>query len=294
MTISSMTGFARAIGEDGRYSWAWEAKSVNARGLDVRVRLPHGLERHEVGARTTAGQHFKRGSVTLALSLEKDDGQPSLRINDDLLQQVLALQKSLDGKVSHEPLRLDLLLQLRGLVEVADENTDDTDGLWSSGLSASLDEVLLALHDARTREGARLSGFVAELIDRIEMLCGEAVSTAATQPGAIKARLTAQLEELLSEVSALPEERLAHEVALLAVKADLREELDRLSAHIDAARDLLAGTGPIGRQLDFLCQEFNREANTLCSKSSDIELTRIGLELKAAVDQLREQVQNIE
>ncbi len=289
-----MTGFARATGEEGCYSWAWEAKSVNARGLDVRVRLPQGFEAHEIGVRTTASQRFKRGSVSLALTLEKGDGRVSLRINDDLLQQVLALQRSLDGKVSDEPLRLDMLLQLRGLVEVADDQDDGRDELWSAGLSASLDEVLGSLHEARLREGERLSGFVDELIDRIEVLCGEAVGTAAVQPAAIKARLASQIGELLDDVSGLPEERLAHEVALLAVKADLREELDRLSSHIDAARDLLAGNGPIGRQLDFLCQEFNREANTLCSKSSDMDLTRIGLELKAAVDQLREQVQNIE
>ncbi len=289
-----MTGFARAIGEEGHYSWAWEAKSVNARGLDVRVRLPQGFEAHESGARTTASQHFKRGSVSLALTLEKGDGQASLRINEGLLQQILALQRSLDGSVSDEPLRLDMLLQMRGLVELVEEPENGRDELWSAGLSASLDEVLGALNEARLREGERLSGFVGELIDRIETLCGEAVRTAAVQPAAIKARLAAQIGELLDDVSGLPEERLAHEVALLAVKADLREELDRLSAHIEAARELLAGNGPIGRQLDFLCQEFNREANTLCSKSSDMDLTRIGLELKAAVDQLREQVQNIE
>ena len=289
-----MTGFARATGEEGSYSWAWEAKSVNARGLDVRVRLPQRFEGYESAVRTTTSQHFKRGSVTLALTLEKGDVQASLRINEGLLQQILALQRSLEGKVSDEPPRLDMLLQLRGLVEVADEQDDGGDELWLTVLAVSLDEVLGALHNSRVREGERLSGFVRELIDRIETLCEEAVRTAAVQPAAIKARLATQIAELLGDVSALPEERLAHEVALLAVRADLREELDRLTAHVAAARDLLSAAGPIGRQLDFLCQEFNREANTLCSKSSDIDLTRIGLELKTAVDQMREQVQNIE
>lgn len=289
-----MTGFARSTGELSRYTWVWEAKSVNARGLDVRVRLPHGFETNEAEARVAAGGRFKRGSVSLVLTLEKNDEQASFRINEDLLQQIFDLQRKLDGKVSSEPVRLDLLLQLRGLFEVVDDVDDVIGGLWADALATSLEEVLEALQVSRLREGERLSGFVDELLNRIELLCNEAVRTAAAQPAAIKAKLTAQLDELLGSDRPLPEERIAHEVALLAVKADLREELDRLSAHTEAARGLLSGGGPIGRQLDFLCQEFNREANTLCSKASDMELTRIGLDLKTAVDRMREQVQNIE
>jgi uncharacterized protein (TIGR00255 family) len=289
-----MTGFARVTGEEGRYSWIWEAKSVNARGLDVRIRLPHGFENYEAETRVAAGKKFKRGSVSLVLNLEKNDGPASIAINEDLLQQVLDLQKRLKGKVSSDPVRLDMLLQLRDLFDIVDEADESEGDVWAEALAASLDEVLRALHEARLGEGERLSGFVGELLDHIASLCDEAVRSAAAQPAAIKAKLTAQLDKLLSDERSLPEERLAHEVALLAVKADLREELDRLSAHTDAAQDLLNVDGPIGRQLDFLCQEFNREANTLCSKSSDMDLTRIGLELKTAVDQMREQVQNIE
>ena len=289
-----MTGFARATGELGRYTWTWEAKSVNARGLDVRVRLPHGFETNEAEARVAAGEKFKRGSVSLALTLEKGDEQASFRINEEMLQQILGLQRKLAGKVSGEPVRLDLLLQLRGLLEVVDESDEVIGEIWTDALAASLEEVLEALQASRLGEGERLSGFVDELLNRIELLCDEAVRSSSAQPAAIKAKLKAQIVELLGDDRPLPEERLAHEVALLVMKADLREELDRLSAHTVAARGLLSGIGPIGRQLDFLCQEFNREANTLCSKASDLDLTRIGLELKTAVDQMREQVQNIE
>ena len=289
-----MTGFAQATGKLSRYTWAWEAKSVNARGLDVRVRLPHGFEANEAEARVAAGEKFKRGSVSLALTLEKGDERASFRINEEMLQQILDLQRKLAGKVSSEPVRLDMLLQLRGLFEVVDEADDVIGEIWAEALATSLEEALEALQASRLGEGERLSGFVDELLNRIESLCDEAVRSAAAQPAAIKAKLKAQLDELLGGDLPLPEERLAHEIALLAVKADLREELDRLSAHTDAARALLRGGGPIGRQLDFLCQEFNREANTLCSKASNLELTQIGLDLKTAVDQMREQVQNIE
>jgi uncharacterized protein (TIGR00255 family) len=294
VTVSSMTGFAQATGKLSRYTWAWEAKSVNARGLDVRVRLPHGFEAKEAVARVAAGEKFKRGSISLALTLEKSDQQASFRINEEMLQQILDLQQKLDGKVSSEPVRLDMLLQLRGLFELVDEVDEVIGEIWTEALVTSLEEVLEALQASRLNEGERLSGFVDDLLNRIESLCDEAVRSEAAQPAAIKAKLTAQLDELIGNDRPLPEERLAHEVALLAVKADLREELNRLSAHTDAARDLLRDGGPIGRQLDFLCQEFNREANTLCSKASDLELTRIGLDLKTAVDQMREQVQNIE
>ena len=294
VTVSSMTGFAQAIGKQSRYTWVWEAKSVNARGLDVRVRLPNGLEINEAVARVAAFDKFKRGSVSLALTLEKGDEQVFFRINEEMLQQILNLQLKLVGKVSSEPIRLDVLLQLRGLFEIVNSVDEAIGEIWADALEPSLCEVLEALQVSRASEGKRLSIFVDELLNRIESLCRDAADSAAAQPAAIKAKLKGQLDELLLSDKPLLEERLAHEVALLAAKADLREELDRLSAHIDAARGLLKGGGPIGRQLDFLCQEFNREANTLCSKASDIKLTRIGLELKTAIDQMREQIQNIE
>lgn len=294
MTVSSMTGFARTTGENSGYSWVWEAKSVNARGLDVRIKLPQGFEGYENETRTAVGQQFKRGSISISLTLDKVDGEVSLHINQELLRQVLEVQSSLKGKVSDDLPRLDRLLQLRGLVEVTDGVGCEAEELWSANLGASRDAVLAALLYSRQKEGKHLSKFVYKLIDNIEESCKKALNLSAAQPAAIREKLLTQVEVLLGDGQAIPDERLAHEIALLTVKADVREELDRLAAHVDAARDLLVATGPIGRQLDFLCQEFNREANTLCSKSSDLELTRIGLELKTAVDQVREQVNNIE
>ena len=211
-----------------------------------------------------------------------------------MLQHVLEVQKSLKGKVSDDLPRLDALLQLRGLIEVTDGFEPEAEELWSSELDRSLDLVLDSLMESRQQEGERLSLFVSRLINNIEEVCKNASNLEATQPIEIKTKLAAQVEALLSDVQSIPDERIAHEVTLLTIKADVREELDRLTAHVEAARDLLVVKGPIGRKLDFLCQEFNRESNTLCSKSSDLKLTNMGLELKTLVDQMREQVSNIE
>ncbi len=293
-TVSSMTGFARTTVDVSGCSWIWEAKSVNARGLDVRIRLPQGFDIYENKARIAVGKKFKRGSISLSLSLYRGDRKETLRINQELLQHVLEVQKSLKGKVSDDLPRLDALLQLRGLIEVTDGFEPEAEELWSSELDRSLDLVLDSLMESRQQEGERLSLFVSRLINNIEEVCKNASNLEATQPIEIKTKLAAQVEALLSDVQSIPDERIAHEVTLLTIKADVREELDRLTAHVEAARDLLVVKGPIGRKLDFLCQEFNRESNTLCSKSSDLKLTNMGLELKTLVDQMREQVSNIE
>lgn len=295
MTIASMTGFARAEGHDGPLSWAWELKSVNGKSLDVRFRLPPGFDAIELPLRALATQKLKRGSVTANLSVARAAGAGGIRVNRDALAVVLKLANDLAAEVEAAPPRIDGLLALKGVLESGDEAIDEAARERQAKLiGESFERALAGLAAMRSSEGKRLDAVLGERLDEIATLVTNAEAAAATQPAAIKARIKELIATLTEAVPALPEERLAHEAALVVAKADIREELDRLHAHLDAARSLLAEGGPIGRRFDFLCQEFNREANTLCSKSADLELTRIGLALKAAIEQLREQVQNIE
>ena len=300
-SIASMTGFARGEGVDAPelhpgLHWAWELKSVNGRNLEVRCRLPPGFEALEPVARAAVAERCKRGNVTVNLTLARGSEPPRVRINRELLDQLIALAGELQGRINAEPPRLDGLISVRGVVEVVEEAepSEEQRTERTSRLTASLGRAIEALVAMRRDEGRKLAGLVGAHLDGIESLCARAAATAAAQPAALKARLKQQVEALLDASPALPEERLAQEAALLVTKADVREELDRLAAHVAAARKLLAEGGAVGRKFDFLCQEFNREANTLCSKSADVELTAIGLDLKATIDQLREQVQNIE
>jgi uncharacterized protein (TIGR00255 family) len=295
-----MTGFARAGGQDERWSWSWELRSVNGRGLEVRLRLPAGLESLDQPARSAVAAALKRGNVSANLSATRLAGDVSIQVNraalDRYLTLVAELQPSLPEGVA--PARLDGMLALKGVVEVAEPAEEEqVREARDAAILASLGRALVALGIARSEEGARLAVVLAQILDEIEMLVGNARVNAATQPEAIKARLAEKITALLDAPNALTPERLAQEAALLATRADVREELDRLTAHLAQARELLSrgdAKQGIGRRLDFLAQEFNREANTLCSKSADVELTRIGLELKTAIDRLREQVQNIE
>lgn len=289
-----MTGFARAEGASGQHAWVLEVKSVNGRNLDVRCRLPTGFDALEQQARTALASRFRRGSVTVALTVARRQGPVQVRINRDLLNQLFVLSREVTTPDVERP-RLDGLLAVRGVVETVEEaETEEERAEIQAAMLATLDDALKRLADARLAEGARLITLLSNHLAEIERLTVKAASTAALQPAALRERLRAQVSALLEAAPALPEERLAQEAALLIAKSDVREEIDRLNAHVAAARDMLARGGAVGRQLDFLCQEFNREANTLCSKSSDVELTRIGLALKAAVEQLREQVQNVE
>lgn len=296
MTVASMTGFARAEGSIGDLRWVWEVKSVNGRSLDVRCRLPTGFDAFDPVVRAAVAERCRRGNVSAALTVTRVTGSAGqIRINRELLDQLLGLAQELRGQAEVAPPRLDGLLAVKGVVELVDEEeTEEVRVAHEDALRAGLAEVLDALGAMRLQEGARLAKLALGHLDDIERLHVAATATAAAQPENLKARLKAQVEALLDASPALPPDRLVQEAALLAAKSDVREELDRLAAHVAAARALLAAGGPIGRKLDFLCQEFNREANTLCSKSSDVELTRIGLDLKAAIEQLREQVQNIE
>jgi uncharacterized protein (TIGR00255 family) len=291
--VASMTGFARVDGHGEGVSWTLEAKSVNGRSFDLRCRLPAGFDAVESAARAEIPKKLARGSINLTLTVNRTAAAGQMRINRELLAQVLELAREIEGAGAAAP-RLDALLAVRGIIEPVETEESDTRELTEAAIKADLGRLIDALSVARVAEGARLAEVLAGQLREIEDLIAAASATAAAQPAALRERLRAQVQALLDTAPALPEERLAQEAALLIAKADVREELDRLRAHIQAARDLLAEGGAIGRRFDFLCQEFNREANTLCSKSSETDLTRIGLSLKATIEQLREQVQNIE
>lgn len=297
-----MTGFARAEGADPTRpgtSCTWEVRSVNGKGLDVRWRIPPGYEGLEIAVRDAAGKRFKRGNLSVTLSVSRSEEPVAFRINEEVLEQVLAVARRCQAMPGVEvaPPSVDGLLAIRGVLEqvTEDEPTAEAREARDAALIAILDAALVKLAEARAAEGARLETVLTGHLDTIADLTEAAAATAALRPEAVKARLHEQVAALLEAQSTVSEDRLAQELALLAVKGDVREEVDRLRAHIDQAREMIAGTeGAVGRRLDFLCQEFNREANTLCSKAQDVALTRIGLDLKAVIDQFREQVQNIE
>jgi uncharacterized protein (TIGR00255 family) len=293
MSIASMTGFARAEAAIGDRQWVWELRSVNGRGLDIRCRLPNGYDALDPIVRAAVGERCRRGNVSVNLT-ESRQQRPRLAISREALEQVLAMLAELkeDGRLAAEAPRLDGLLALPGVIERVDEEDDPAAAI--DLLTRRLNQALDALKTMRLAEGQRLVALARAHVEEIERLTDAARRIAATQPEAIAERLRQQLEALLGQSPLPGPERLAQEAALLAAKADVREELDRLSAHVAAVRALIQGGGAIGRKFDFLCQEFNREANTLCSKASDIEISRTGLELKTVIDQLREQVANIE
>lgn len=294
--IASMTGFARGEGACEICSWTWEVRSVNARGLEVRCRLPSGFEGLEPEVRKRVNGRLRRGSVFLMLHVTFSGGQQAVQINETVLNQILDLLPGvLDRLPGAAPPDAAAVLGLRGVIEAQDSlPSGDARDRLDADMLTSLDQTLDELKEGRQREGQRLAPVLGGHLDEIARLRGHAESLAAAQPEAIFNRLKEQVAALIELNPALTEERLVQESAILATKADLREELDRLNSHIAAARALMDKTGPVGRQLDFLCQEFNREANTLCSKSADTELTRTGIEMKSAIEQFREQVQNIE
>ncbi|CAK0754749.1 conserved hypothetical protein [uncultured Gammaproteobacteria bacterium] len=294
--VASMTGFGRAEGHDEGIAWTIEVRSVNNRGLDIRCRVPAGYEAVEALARTELPKRIKRGGITLNITFTRPISGGQVRINRDLLAQVLAVARELEGAGAAPP-RLDALLTVRGVIEVVEESVSESREALSAALATGLSQSLDRIIADRAAEGTRLTAVLAEQVNEISRLTEAATRTAAARPETLAARLRGSIAALLEAVpgsATLPEERLAQELALLIQRGDVREELDRLRSHVAAARDLLAEGGSIGRRLDFLCQEFNREANTLCAKSSDTELTRIGLALKASIEQFREQTQNIE
>lgn len=294
-SLCSMTGFARSEGSLDGFAWAWELRSVNGRGLDLRFRLPSGLDTLEPGLREAAGRLLKRGNVTANLTVKREE-QPKLVPDPAALDQMLALALALMDRIpGAEPPRAESLLALPGVLRPAEAaGTEAAATAQAEAVRQGFAAALTALVAARRGEGARLAGTLAALLDEITALTRRAAEEAADQPAAQRARMLETVQALLAELPALPAERIAQEVALLAAKSDVREELDRLDAHLHAARVLLEEADAIGRRFDFLVQEFNREANTLCSKSASVALTTTGLKLKATIEQLREQVQNIE
>ena len=295
MSLNSMTGFSRLDGSACGQRWTWELRSVNGKGLDVRLRLPPGLDRLEIPARTRIGENFARGNVQASLTLVREGGATTLRVNEEVLAAVLAAMNRIADRIDATAPTLDGILSIKGVLETVEVDDDEAtrtalDAALLTGLAAAVD----GLAAARATEGTAIARVLGGHVDEIERLTAAAEACPARRPEAIRARLAEQVAALIDQVPALDPQRLHQEAALIATRADIREELDRLAAHVAEARRLVAGGGAVGRRLDFLAQEFNREVNTLCSKANDRELTAIGLDLKAVVDQLREQIQNIE
>jgi uncharacterized protein (TIGR00255 family) len=295
MTLKSMTGFARADGVHGDTSWSWEARSVNGRSLEIRLRLPSGFEALEIRARGLAQEKLARGNCTLNLGIRREAGKTEIRLNEAALAQAQAVAERAQALTDLKPPRLDTLLAMRGVVEAAEaEDSEAAQAALHHALFAGLAKVLDQLVSARAAEGERLEAVISKQLATIAALVGRASDAAARQPEVLGARLAEQIARLNEASAGLDPERLHQEALLLAAKADIQEELDRLRAHLAAAKELTESDQPVGRKFEFLTQELNREANTICSKASDIEISRTGIEPKTVIDQLREQVQNIE
>ncbi len=295
MTISSMTGFARSSAALDGLNWQWEIKSVNGKALDVRCRLPNGFEALEPAVRAALTQAFKRGNLQVSLTVSGAVAAETIRLNHEVLDQYVAAGEALRERIGGEPLRADLLLSLRGVVEISTMAEDEAQiEKRHAAMLASFHEALKALSAARQEEGARLQAVLAVQISRIAELSLAARDNPARSPDAVRARLAEQIARLLETGAAFDQDRLHQEAVIIATRADIQEELDRLQSHVEAAQALLISREAIGRKFDFLAQEFNREANTLCSKAADRTMTAIGLDLKTVIDQMREQVQNIE
>lgn len=295
MALSSMTGFARADGAHGAVSWYWEVRTVNARGLDLRLRLPPGYEGLEPKVREATAKRIQRGSVAISLAARRETAQLAIRLNEAALAQVVAAAERVRTIIGGEPPGAETLLRIAGVLEVGEPvESEDVASERTAAMLASLEAALDGLAEARRSEGRRLGAVLSEQLAEIARLVARIEASPARRPEAVAQRLREQVARVLDSGLALDPARLHQEAVLVATRADVEEELKRLTSHVTAAHELLASSEPVGRRLDFLAQEFNREANTLCSKSNDTEITRMGLALKAVIDQMREQVQNIE
>ena len=291
--VASMTGFARAGGQVDGIAWAWELRSVNGRTLELRFRLPQSWDNLEATWRVMAGKVLKRGNVTANLAIKRPS-ETRLELDPVALEQVLRIATDLHRRIPDSlPPSAEALLSLPGVLRQAQADQQE-ESVAAADVQAGFAAALTDLVASRQAEGKRLAAVLKDQLADVAILCADATEQAAGQPAAQRTRMLDNLQNLLRETPSLPEERIAQEVAMLASRSDVREELDRLSSHIAAAHDLLREGANIGRKLDFLVQEFNREANTLCSKSASAALTATGLKLKAAIEQIREQVQNVE
>jgi uncharacterized protein (TIGR00255 family) len=295
MVLSSMTGFARSHGASGPYAFEWELKSVNAKGFDLRMRLPPGWDELESFAKKRASEVLSRGTVYANFNVKRTNATSTVRVNEDVLASIVRIAGMLAGRIDAVAPSIDGLLSIKGVIEVVEpENDEVEDKAARDAAAAAFDQALGHLVDMRQREGAALGQILLQRMNEIEQLARKAEAAPGRKPDAVKARLAEQIAMLLETSDRFDPDRLNQEALLIAAKADIREELDRIASHVAQAREMIAKGGPVGRRLDFLAQEFNREVNTCCSKSNDIELTNTGLEMKNVVEQFREQVQNLE
>jgi len=295
MVLSSMTGFARSHGASGPFAFEWELKSVNAKGFDLRLRLPPGWDELEALAKKRAAEVLSRGTVYVNLNVKRANAQSTVRVNEDVLASILGVAGTLASKIDAVAPSIDGLLGIKGVIEVVEPEADEAEDKAAKDAAAvAFDLALANLVDMRQREGAALGQILLQRMDEIERLAKRAETAPGRKPEAIRARPAEQIATLMETSDRFDPDRLSQEALMIATKADIREELARIASHIAQARDMIAKGGPIGRRLDFLAQEFNREVNTCCSKSNDIELTNTGLEMKNVVEQFREQVQNLE
>ena len=295
MALSSMTGFARSHGASGPYAFEWELKSVNAKGFDLRLRLPPGWDELEAIAKKRAAALLARGTVYANLNVRRANALAAVRINEEVLASVLKAASQLAGKIDAVAPSIDGLLGIKGVIEVVEpESDEEEDKAAMAAAAAAFDKALADLVAMRQREGMALRQILSQRMDEVEALAKKAEAAPGRKPEAIKARLAEQIAALIETSDRFDADRLNQEALLIAARADIREELDRIASHVAQARELIGKGGPIGRRLDFLAQEFHREANTCCSKSNDVELTNTGLEMKNVIEQFREQVQNLE
>jgi uncharacterized protein (TIGR00255 family) len=295
MALSSMTGFARSHGASGPYTFEWELKSVNAKGFDLRLRLPPGWDELEALTKKRAGELLSRGTVYANLNVKRANAASTVRINEDVLSSIVRVAGELAGRIDAVAPSIDGLLAIKGVIEVVEpESNEEEDKAAKAAAAASFELALNDLVQMRRREGTTLGQILGQRMDEIERLAKKAEAAPGRKPEAIRARLAEQVAALLEASDRFDSDRLNQEALMIAAKADIREELDRIASHISQVREMIGKGGPVGRRLDFLAQEFNREVNTCCSKSNDLELTNTGLEMKNVVEQFREQVQNLE
>jgi uncharacterized protein (TIGR00255 family) len=295
MALSSMTGFARSHGASGPYAFEWELKSVNAKGFDLRMRLPPGWDELEALAKKRAGEVLSRGTVYANLNVKRTNAASTVRVNEDVLASIVKVASQIAGKIDAVAPSVDGLLGIKGVIEIVEPESDEAeDQAARAAAAAAFDEALADLVAMRRREGTALAQILIQRMDEIEVLARKAEAAPGRKPEAIRARLAEQIATLMESSDRFDADRLTQEALLIAAKADIREELDRIASHVSQVREMIGKGGPVGRRLDFLAQEFNREVNTCCSKSNDIELTNTGLEMKNVVEQFREQVQNLE
>jgi uncharacterized protein (TIGR00255 family) len=295
MALSSMTGFARSHGTSGPYTFEWELKSVNAKGFDMRMRLPPGWDEIESTARKSAAEKLSRGTVYANLTVKRLDAGSVVRLNEDVLSSILKVAHMVSGKIDAVAPSIDGLLAIKGVIEIVEPEADEgEENAAKLAVAQAFEEALTALIAMRKREGETLGEILRQRLDELETLAAKAEAAPGRKPEAIRARLSEQVAALLETSDRFDADRLHQEAIMIATRADIREELDRITSHVAQAREMIGKGGAVGRRLDFLSQEFNREVNTCCSKSNDLELTNTGLAMKNIVEQFREQVQNLE